>query len=73
MLDGEVFIRLIDFPTCACGGFVIPNDDGTYSVYLNSRLSRQQNVESMEHELLHIKKDDLYRNVPVQVIERDAV
>lgn len=36
------------------GGFVTPNPDGTFSVYLNSRLSRERNVKSLEHEINHI-------------------
>lgn len=36
------------------GGFVTPNPDGTFSVYLNSRLSRERNAKSLKHELNHI-------------------
>ena len=69
MTDGDVFVRLVDFPTCACGGFVTPNDDGTYSVYLNARLSNEQNKESYLHELKHIKRNDLHSSEAVQAIE----
>ena len=40
------------------GGFVTPNPDGTFSVYLNERLSRERNMETMEHEIYHILHDD---------------
>lgn len=61
----DYFVRLVDFPTCASGGIVMLNDDGTYSVYLNARCSRAQNSDSMDHELRHILRGDLYRAVPV--------
>lgn len=73
LTDGEVFVHLVDFPTCACGGVVIANEDGTNTVLLNARLTAEQNRESYQHELKHIKKDDLYRCETVQVIEREAV
>jgi len=70
--DGTVFVRLVDFPTCTCGGMVMLNDDGTYSVYLNSRLSNDQIRRAYEHEKRHILRDDLYRDVDVSVLEREA-
>lgn len=62
-------MRLVDFPTCAAGGALLLNDDGTYTVLLNARLSRRQNEESMAHELRHIQRGDLFSTAPVKVIE----
>ena len=44
------------------GGFVTPNPDGTFTVYLNSRLSRERNVKSLEHEINHIVADDFSKH-----------
>lgn len=70
--NSDYFIRFVDFPTCSCGGMILLNDDGTYTILLNSRLSRKQNLDSMEHELTHIRNGDFYRDLPVSVIESEA-
>lgn len=49
------------------GGFVTPNPDGTFSVYLNSRLSRERNVKSLEHEINHIVADDFSKTDVVEI------
>ncbi len=73
LIEGsDYFVRFIDFPTCACGGVVTPNDDGTFSIYINSKCSHAQNKKSMRHELRHIEHDDFYRNAPIEQIEREA-
>ena len=70
MIENEdYFVRLVNFPTCACGGVVMLNDDGTYTILLNARLSRQQNEESMAHELRHIRRGDLFSAAPAKAIE----
>lgn len=40
------------------GGYVTPNLDGTFSVYLNERLSREKNMKTMRHEYQHMVNDD---------------
>ena len=67
----DYFVRLVDFPTCSCGGIVMLNDDGTYTILLNARLSRRQNEDSMAHELRHIRRGDLFSTAPVHTIEED--
>lgn len=49
------------------GGFVTPNPDGTFSVYLNSRLSRERNAKSLEHEINHIVADDFSKTDVVEI------
>lgn len=70
--NADYFVRIVDFPVCSCGGAVIPNDDGTFCVLLNARLSRQQNLDSMEHERNHILHDDFWRPATLEVIESEA-
>jgi len=72
-IDGaDFFVRLIDFPTCTCGGMVIPNDDGTFSVYLNARTSHDQQLHSYNHEKNHIEHDDFYRAASIGQMEEEA-
>ena len=73
LIEGvDYFVRVVDFPVCSCGGLVTPNEDGTFSVYINSRLSHEQNKKSMRHELRHMEHDDFYRTAPIEQIEREA-
>ena len=68
----DYFVYVVDFPDCRAGGFVTPNDDGTFSVFLNARLTRDQNAASAAHERKHIAHDDFYRDVSVTEAERQA-
>lgn len=73
LIEGcDYFVKMVDFPVCSCGGLVRPNDDGTFTILLNSRLSWQQNMESIKHERNHILHDDFWRDVPIEVMEREA-
>lgn len=68
----DYFVRLVDFPVCTCGGIILLNDDGTYTILINSRLSHDQNLDSLRHELNHIKNGDFYRDDPIEQIEKEA-
>lgn len=38
LLEGvDYFLRFVRFPNRANAGAVIPNDDGTYDIYINTR------------------------------------
>lgn len=68
----DYFVKLVDFPVCTCGGIIMLNDDGTYTILINSRLSHAQNLDSLRHELNHIKNGDFFRDVPIEQIEKEA-
>ena len=70
--NADYFVKLVDFPTCSCGGVILLNEDGTYTILLNSRLSHEQNADSLIHELNHIKNGDFYRSIPIKQIEAEA-
>lgn len=68
-LDGaDFFVRIVDLPV-GVGGCVAPNDDGTFSVYINARSSCRKQRESYKHELRHIERDDFYNGLPIEQIE----
>lgn len=46
--------------------------DGTYSIYLNDRLTREQNFLTYCHELEHILRDDFNKAEDASAIERDT-
>lgn len=72
MTEGvDYFVYLVPLPL-SVGGFVRPNDDGTYSVYLNNRLTHLANLRSCRHETAHLAHGDFYRAASVDEMERDA-
>lgn len=73
LIEGcDYFVYTIPFPNNKCGGFVTPNDDGTFSVYLNANLSEEENRITLEHELNHILHDDFWRDTSISTIEEEA-
>lgn len=64
------FVRVyhLDMP-CNVRGYTKPFPDGFYAIILNSRLSWEQNVKTLEHELEHIKEGHLYAECDVNHIE----
>ena len=65
----DYFVRLIDLPP-SIGGMVTPNDDGTFSIYINARLDCFQQQKAFEHEVDHIKNDDFYNGKSIEEIEK---
>lgn len=68
--DADYFIRVVPFPRgVPCNGMVTPNEDGTYSVYLNAGATHEQRDRAYRHELRHIENDDFYSDKPISEIE----
>ena len=68
IIDGDAFVRLVDLP-CGVHGCVCPNDDGTFSIFINARDSRRRNVEAYHHECRHILLDDFYNGRSIREVE----
>ena len=70
MIEGaDYYVRVVPFPISKVGGMVMPNDDGTYSVYLNARVDSIHQRRAGEHELDHIVNGDFYNNRPITEVE----
>lgn len=50
---------LVDLPT-SVRGFCYHDDDGEEYIVLNSRLTREANLKTYEHEQKHILRGDMY-------------
>ena len=48
---------------------VIPNDDSTYSMYLDCRRTWEQWIDDWTHETWHILRNDFYNSRPIWVVE----
>ena len=68
----DYFGRYIPFPSYAADGAVLPNDDGTFSVYINSNLDDDRKRIALRHELEHIEKDHFESTCPIMQIEQEA-
>ena len=58
MIEG-IIVRLVNLPCNICG-FVAESPDGWQNVYINSRLTREQQLEALEHEMKHVEGNDLH-------------
>lgn len=51
--------------------YVVKNNDMSYTIVLNSRLTHERNIISYQHEIYHIQENDFEKN-DVQEIETNA-
>ena len=65
-LTNDIIVKLIDFPTSAKEA-VTKNEDGTYTVFINAKLSHEMQLESYAHALAHIMGSDFEKENADQV------
>lgn len=71
MSENRVFVRLLPLPDTV-RGCVRPNDDGTFSVYLNARDDEKMRRETLSHELRHVELGHFYSEKSVAEMELEA-
>ena len=71
MNDWDIYIRFIPLPP-KVEGITHPNNDGTFSIYINCNACKEQQKLTINHELMHIKKDHFYDYEPVVYNEKEA-
>ena len=67
----DYYVRLVDLPH-AVYGVTMPNDDGTFSVYINARLSEKDRRETLEHEIEHMARGHFYSEASIAEQEAEA-
>lgn len=70
LIPDDFFVRVLDFPDATVGGALVPNDDGTFSVYLNARRSWEEQREAYKHEVGHAIDDDFNNGRPISEVEK---
>ena len=66
----KINVQLIDFPVGSHSHeSVTPNEDGSYTVFLNARDASNIQQQAYLHALKHIEDDDFYSSDSVQAIE----
>lgn len=66
--NADYFVRLVDLPI-GIHGVCATNDDGTFSVFINARNDRDQQIRSYFHERKHIEGDDFYNGKDIREVE----
>ena len=64
--DYFIYFRELPVGIYAC---VATNPDGTYTIWLDPRRSRDQLKEDLAHEIRHIARNDFYNGQPIQIVE----
>lgn len=73
MIEGvDYFLKWVRFPNLANPALTVVNDDGTFDVYLNTLYSREYLLNALNHELMHLKAEHFYVNVPARTAEKQA-
>ncbi len=73
MIEGvDYFVRLVRFPNRSTPGQIWLNADGTYDIYIDERLTNEQRVEALTHELRHLAADHFTSPLDIKSVEREA-
>ena len=67
----DAYVRLIPLPA-RVEGVTLPNDDGTFDIYINARLSPDRQQETLAHELRHIRRSHFSLDMPLTRMEKQA-
>lgn len=64
-------IQLIQFPNKRVKETVVPNEDGSYTIFIEASLSREQQQDAFKHAMKHILGDDFSKD-DINKIEKAA-
>lgn len=67
----ETFLRLVEFPDRVRAAVVL-DENGDYNIYVNVKLSRDEQLRAYEHERSHIKSDHFRLYIPAAKCEKDV-
>ena len=68
-LDSDyINVQILDFGNSIPAAVTI-NDDGSFSIFLNARLSYERRLEASWHEIRHIQNQDFYGDMSVDEME----
>lgn len=69
MIDYQV--RLINFPNSKTRKTVTPNNDGSYTIFIETSLSKEAQQKAFVHAMKHILGND-FEKINIDKIETDA-
>lgn len=71
MSSEEYCVRVVDLP-CTVKALLRFDAEGFPNIYVNARLSQEEQKKAIAHELRHIRRDDAYSAEEIEKMERMA-
>lgn len=72
MWTPDYYVRYADFPRTV-NAVTMPNDNGTFDIYINSALPDEAQTEALAHEVRHIRREHFYAECKtITEIENEA-
>ena len=68
----DINIQLIDFKNSKAKETVVYNEDGSYTIFINSRISKEQQLNAYQHALNHINRSDFEHTTSADTTEAYA-
>ena len=62
ILTVDYQVQLIQLPSNKTKELVVPNEDGSYTIFIEASLSKEQPQEYFRHAIKHILGDDFTKN-----------
>ncbi len=70
-MENGIYTYYLDMPT-TIKSFVVSNNDMTFTVIINAKIGRDQQLKAYQHELSHIKNGDYDKKTTADLIELAA-
>ncbi len=67
-MDDGIFTYYVDMPT-TIRSFVVSNNDMSFTIIINAKIGKEQQLLAYEHEINHIKNGDYDKNCSANLIE----
>lgn len=64
----DIFTKYVNLP-CSIRAYVVQSPDGSYTIVINSRLTREAQLAAYAHEFRHIQEKDFDKDCSVDMIE----
>ena len=68
----DLYVRFLPFPNRAVRAAVMPNDEGSYDILVNTLYPEETQRRALEHELEHLRREHLDRGESVVLLEAEA-
>mgnify|MGYP001049623576 FL=1 len=69
--EDEVIVTLHDLPTSVNAALSIDHD-GNPCIPLNARLTHEAQVKAYQHEMRHLRRNDMYSGIRIDLAEHQA-
>ncbi len=63
MMTPDVNVSVIDFKGIPGNELVTENEDGSYTILINARLSYERQLQAYEHAMKHINSNDFEKKI----------